>query len=273
MNKTDQIKFYGVTKSTKSETTLDAALEELSTLGYTTIDSGLSKQGLAELSDIFDSSSGKYIADVGGLNRLKSIDEHNTFRCPMKYDRQFLTLAMNAQILEPVQRAIGQPPVLPQQNGIVNPKNSTTYNQGLWHRDLPYQHVVFLRPIAANALFCLDDFTLENGAPKVLARTHKQENFPSEKYVTKHFEQITVKAGTFIVLDCMMYHSGSENQTSKDRSAVNHVYTIPLLRQQVSLPTELGEKYPQSIEEVRFLGYPYETPSTVSDFLNQREAR
>ncbi len=68
--------------------------------------------------------------------------------------------------------------VLSQKNGIINPTNAAQYDQGAWHRDLPYQHVIFSWPMATNALFCMDDFTSENGAMNMLPATHKQEESP-----------------------------------------------------------------------------------------------
>jgi hypothetical protein len=85
---------------------------------------------------------------------LARIDEHNTIRTPFAYDGSLLTLARNPAILEICKRLIGGYQILSQQNGVINPP-ARTYNQGAWHRDLPYQHVVFSRPMAINALFCL----------------------------------------------------------------------------------------------------------------------
>src|SRR3546814_5583379 len=51
---------------------------------------------------------------------------------------------------------------------IVNPAEHQSYGQGLFHRDLPHQHFVSSRPLAINALFCIDAFLEANGATLVV---------------------------------------------------------------------------------------------------------
>jgi ectoine hydroxylase-related dioxygenase (phytanoyl-CoA dioxygenase family) len=123
--------------------------------------------------------------------------------------KSLLAPARNPVILEICKRSISGDQILSQQNGVINPP-AKTYNQGAWHRDLPYQHVVFSRPMAINALFCLDPFTAENGATMVLPATHKQEEFPSDRFVDGSTVQVCAPAGSDIVLDCMLCHSGAE---------------------------------------------------------------
>lgn len=160
--------------------------------------------------------------------------------------------------------------ILSQQNGVINPAGENSYNQAFWHRDLPYQHVVFSRPIAVNALYCVDDFTVENGATLVLPASHLAEKFPSEDFVSSECRQVTAPAGSFIVLDCMTYHRGAINRTSLNRRAVNHVFTIPFLRQQIDLPGLLGENFTRDPEERRVLGYEARTPMSDLDYFQQR---
>jgi ectoine hydroxylase-related dioxygenase (phytanoyl-CoA dioxygenase family) len=266
-------KYYGVHFRNKVATATDKAAEELATLGYTIVDSGLNTAELNDLSDKFDAARDLADKAAGGRERLEKVDEHNTLRCPMKYDRSFLSLAMLPVIRDLALRMIGPYIVLSQQNGIINPGAQKSYNQGLWHRDLPYQHAHFSRPLAINTLFCLDEFTRENGTTFVLPATHKQENFPSETFVETHAVQVPAKRGSFIVLDAMIYHSGGVNYTQTERRGVNHVITTPIFRQQINLPTELGADYPKTEEERQYLGYDVETPGTFEAYIQSRERR
>ena len=212
-------------------------------LGYGIIDGGYELSWLSSLSDAFDRTWERYQSEYGGDEWLKAIDEHNTIRLPLANEPMFLELAANGKILEICSRLISGYAILNQQNGIINPPRGARYNQGAWHRDLPYQHFVSSRPLAINALFCLDPFTVENGATKVLPASHRQEAFPSDDFVEQHAATVTAPAGSFIVLDCMMFHSGGVNTTASPRRAVNHVYSIPLIRQQIDLPGALGEDF------------------------------
>jgi ectoine hydroxylase-related dioxygenase (phytanoyl-CoA dioxygenase family) len=207
----------------------------------------------------------------GGVERLKNLDEHNTIRLPLALDREFLNLARNDKILAICEALLGPYFILNQQNGIINPPKRERYNQGSFHRDLPYQHFVSSRPIAVNALFCLDEFTLNNGATLAIVASHKQEAFPSDQVIRRHAVQITAPRGSFIVLDCMLFHSGGVNETNTPRRAVNHVYSIPLLRQQIDLPAALAGLYSDDPDAAKLLGYGVDTPRSVADYYLTRE--
>ena len=185
----------------------------------------------------------------------------------------FLDLARNETILAIARRLLGDYVVLGQQNGIVNPPNAVRYNQSAFHRDLPYQHFVSSRPLAINALFCIDPFTVENGATHVIPASHKSEAFPSDAMVEASEISVSAKSGSFIVLDCMVFHCGGVNTTDRQRRAVNHVYSVPILRQQIELSSELGDKYTDDPDTRRFLGYDVRTPASVSAYYDTRRGK
>jgi ectoine hydroxylase-related dioxygenase (phytanoyl-CoA dioxygenase family) len=209
----------------------------------------------------------------GGIDRLRSINEHHSLRLPLHYDRSMLELATNAVVLAITRRLIGDYIVLNQQNGVINPASGEPYNQGRWHRDLPYQHFVSSHPLAVNALFCLDPFRADNGATFVLPGSQHIEAFPSDEMVERAAIQITAPAGSFIMLDGMTYHSGGVNLTDKRRRGVNHVYTIPLIKQQIDLPRCLGQEFSSDPEERKLLGYGIETPLSLEEYLMGRATR
>jgi ectoine hydroxylase-related dioxygenase (phytanoyl-CoA dioxygenase family) len=264
---------YGVLEQTVSPTDVDRAIESIRTLGYTVLDSGYPPDRLQELSAAFERARTNAAAKHGGFAALTAIDEHNTIRVPLAYEQVFLELASNARVLEVCRRLIADYIVLSQQNGVINPPRGERYNQGAWHRDLPYQHFVSSRPLAINALFCLDAFTIENGATQVLPASHRQEAFPSDSFIANSAVAIEAPAGSFILLDCMLFHAGGVNGTDRPRRAVNHVYTIPMLRQQIDLPNLLGEDFVSDPQLRRLLGYDVRTPSTIDEFFKSRPQR
>jgi hypothetical protein len=261
---------YGVVEQTESNTDVDYACENIRQLGFGILEGGYSQEWLSSLSDSFDSVLKRYYAEHGGREALRAIDEHNTIRLPMYYEPIFLELATNAGILEICGKLISGYCILNQQNGVINPALSERYNQGAWHRDLPYQHFVTSRPLAINALFCLDPFTIENGATRVLPASHRQEAFPSDHFVEREAVTISAPAGSFIILDCMTFHAGGINSTDRVRRAINHVYSIPLLRQQIDLPRVLGDNFTADSKFRKLLGYNVSTPASVREFLASR---
>jgi ectoine hydroxylase-related dioxygenase (phytanoyl-CoA dioxygenase family) len=269
----DHTKRYGVIRQTVSDSDIDQVAESIRRLGYGIVDGGYDDTALADMSAAFERARERYCREHGGAAALEAIDEHNTIRLPLAYEPAFLELAANRTILELCARLIAGYVVLNQQNGVINPPHAQRYNQGAWHRDLPYQHFVSSRPLAINALFCLDAFTIENGATRVLPASHQQEDFPSDRFIESEAATVGAPAGSFIVLDCMAYHSGGVNRTERPRRAVNQVYSIPLIKQQVDLPAALGEQFTADPQLRKLLGYDVRTPHSVGDYLASRAGK
>lgn len=257
---------YGVIFQEISESELDLAIEELRRVGYAVIDSGFSDEKIKKISQEFNSARLNYIGVYGEQN-LRTKNEFHTIRALLSNGKLFIDLAMNRNVLSVISKLIVGKFILTQQNGVVNPPNEK-YNQGAWHRDLPYQHFVSTNPLAINALFCVDDFTIENGSTYVLPASHLNTKFPSDHYINASATQVLAKAGQFILLDCMTYHSGGFNSTGFERRAINHVYAIPFFKQQISIPNLLKD-YDLTIDQKEILGFNYTEPNTINEFLNK----
>lgn len=260
---------YGVRTANQVAGPVDEAAETVAMMGYALVDSGLSKSEIEDLSERFDRLHRDY-GDLHGRDRLAALNEIDSVRCPLADDPAFLALAMNPTVLALGERLLGPSFILNQQNGVINPPKGRRYSQAAFHRDLPYQHFVSSRPLAINALFCLDPFTLENGASLVIPASHKQEAFPSDPVIATHMRQIEAPAGSFLVLDAMTYHSGGANRTDRARRAVNHVYTIAMMRQQIDLPAYLGDDFSDDPAVRQLLGFRHPTARSVGEFIGQR---
>lgn len=259
---------YGVYRECKNSSNLSFIEEQVRRLGYAVLDPGFSIEKIKKISSVFNASRCRYIEEYGE-DYLKGIDEYNTIRSPLTYGgSEFVELALEESLLAVVGRLISGKFILNQQNGIVNPAGEE-YNQGLWHRDLPYQHFISSQPIAINAIYCVDDFTRENGATFVLPASHKSEVFPSEKFISNNACQIEVKAGSFIILDCMLYHAGGSNISRSDRRGINHMYNIPFMKQQISIPGNIISDS-LSDNDKYILGFGSVEPSSVSSYLKSR---
>lgn len=259
---------YGVLDQRVIVDDIDRVAEQITYLGYSVVESGYTAAEIDDIRRIFDETHRMYMERYGE-RALREIDEHNGIRLPLAFDDAFLRLAANARVIEIVKRLVRNKFVLNQQNAIINPSGKT-YNQALWHRDLPYQHFVSSKPLAINALYCVDEFTTQNGATFVLPASHTQEAFPSDAYIESNAKQVVASAGSFIVLDCMVFHRGGPNGTSAPRRAVNHVYTTAFIKQQIDIPSALGSGRMLSPETAELLGFRYRIPGTVDEFLRSR---
>lgn len=263
---------YGVLGQTASGSDVDRAVEAIRILGYAVIKGGYDQAWIDRLSASFDRVHQRRFDEYGGADGLRAIDEHNTIRAPLASEPQFLELASNACVLEICRKAIADYVILNQQNGVINPARTETYSQGAWHRDLPYQHFVTSRPLAISALFCLDPFTRANGATLVIPASHRMEDFPSDNFIADGAIPIEAPVGSFILFDGMLFHRGGDNTTDQPRRAINHVYTIPPIRQQIDLPSTLGDNFTADAGLRRLLGYDLRTPRSIAEFLQGRRS-
>ena len=268
----EAFRHYGIHRQTQADTVVDRAAELIGLVGYAVVDAGYGADHMAALSAAFDRAV-ETMYDKYGRDALAKIDEHNTIRAPLASDRLFLDLALNSNVLAVCRRLMGEYVILNQQNGVINPPDAQRYNQGAFHRDLPYQHFVSSHPLAINALFCLDPFTQENGATYVLPASHKSEPFPSEAAIGALQQQVSAPAGSFIILDCMLFHRGGVNRTSTPRRAVNHVYSIPFIRQQIDLPKLLGKGFTDDPDTRLILGFDVQSPEDIAGYYALRNAR
>ena len=262
------VESYGILVQDNHGSEFDEIAEQVRRLGYAILDSGYSAEELKQISEAFNLTRTNYIQAYGEAH-LRSAREFHTIRAPLTHgDPVFVRLATNTNLLSVLDKLIHGKFILNQQNGGINPPGET-YNQGAWHRDLPYQHYISNSPLAVNALFCVDDFTLENGSTFVLPATHKTANYPSESYIRRNALQVEAKAGQYILLDCMIFHSGGFNRTDKERRAVNHVYTIPYFKQQIKLPELLQHLDLESYQKELF-GFNFQEPISIENYLNGR---
>jgi ectoine hydroxylase-related dioxygenase (phytanoyl-CoA dioxygenase family) len=78
----------------------------------------------------------------------------------------------------------------------------------------------------ANTIFMLDDFTLDNGATRVVPGSHKWGQRPQEQMAdpfAAHPDQILVtgKAGTIVICNAHTWHGGTANRTNAPRRAMH----------------------------------------------------
>ncbi|KAE8759329.1 phytanoyl-CoA dioxygenase [Paraburkholderia madseniana] len=263
---------HGVTQRLASEDAIDEAVAEMRINGYTILDSGLPADVIERLKSGIDRIYQAQISEFGDEQALASISDTDIARCTLAYDPDFLTLATAPNLMKLATRLLGSEFVLMQQNGIINRPDRQNY-QVKWHRDLSYQHWTSSKTIAFNALLCVDEFTNENGASFVLPATHHIEEFPTDQFASRHEKQIAARAGSFIVLDAMLYHRGGINVSTDVRRAVNHLIGLPFLAQQVNLQTALestGMPAPTDPNVLKYLGFRWSPATHAKDWRERR---
>jgi ectoine hydroxylase-related dioxygenase (phytanoyl-CoA dioxygenase family) len=263
---------YGVSEQTAATTAIDVAVETIALRGYVVVDGGYAAEEIEAFAGAFDRAH-RAMEERYGLAALEALGEQHDVRLPLFYDRRFIQLVTNPTVVAICRRLLGEYIVLNQQNGVVNPKGGARYSQTRYHRDLPYQHFVSSRPLAVSALYCVDAFTLDNGATALIPGSHKQEAFPSDSLVEALSVQVPAPAGSFLVFDSMVFHAAPPNRSARDRRGVNHVYTIPLIKPLIDVAGALGESFTEDRDLRRLLGYDVRVPPDVSAYYEQRRRR
>lgn len=263
---------YGVLEQTLSIDGIAVHVERLRVDGWTIVPSTLSRDEVREIRKTLLACLDRQAVRTGGRDVLERIGEADTLRAPLLEHETFLDAARDPTVLAVVARLLGDYFILSQQNGVVaRPGND--HHQAAYHRDLPYQHFTTSRSIAVNALLCLDDFTADRGSTRLLPGTHKMESFPSDAYIERQEMASEVSAGCYLMFDSMVYHRGGTNIEQEPRCALNNLYSIPILKQQISLPRALDGKWADDPELARFLGYETEAADSVADYHRRRAAR
>jgi Phytanoyl-CoA dioxygenase (PhyH) len=80
-----------------------------------------------------------------------------------------------------------------------------------------------------NCVWMLDDFTLENGALRVVPGSHNWHKKPQEEMADPYAEHpqqllVTGKAGTVVVMNAHTWHGGTANRTDKERRALHSFF-------------------------------------------------
>ncbi len=84
-------------------------------------------------------------------------------------------------------------------------------------------------PWVCNVVWMLDDFTAENGALRVVPGSHRWGQRPADVLAdpwAPHPEQtlLTAAAGSVVVFDAHLWHSGTRNRTDRPRRALHAFY-------------------------------------------------
>jgi ectoine hydroxylase-related dioxygenase (phytanoyl-CoA dioxygenase family) len=240
--------------------------------GYSVLPDLLTAEQVADISGRLDRLLERQADEFGGAARLAAIADSLTVRCPLAYDEQFLALATNETLLALCRSFLGDYVVLMQQNGIVNPSDST-HTQQSYHRDLPYQQFVSSRPLAISALWCVDPFLPETGATMVVPGSHRLEVPPSPETAASLEVPVSAPSGSCIVFDSMLVHRAGVNRSGRARRGVNHVFSVPIIAQQISFPAMLAGRYSDQPALARLLGYESMPADSVVGWRERRLRR
>lgn len=134
------------------------------------------------------------------------------------------------------------------------PGSDTTY----WHVDHPYWTIkppYPTWPMCCMCIWCLDDFTIENGAPAGIPGSHQRPYLPDmDKQWVEEAEVLTGPRGSVILADGAWWHTSRPNRTDQPRVAVIGKYIRSFCTPQEDLTVQLADIDQPSDELKRLFG-------------------
>lgn len=253
---------HGVYERHRNETEVDVNIEEISRNGFTVLKNVLTDDEIVYTRHKLDEIYQKQV-DEFGLDNLIKLKDRYIVRSMLAYDDFFLhKIACNEKLITVVKKILGNNISLSSQVGILNPPDDKLY-QTAWHRDLQYQHFTISRPIAVQTLFCIDPFDAKTGGTFFISGSHLHESFPSDEYTKKHETQIVANPGDAVVFDALTYHRAGENTSPNIRRAINNLYTLPIIQQQINFSRMMNGRFKDDTFLAGLLGYRWETANSV----------
>lgn len=111
-------------------------------------------------------------------------------------------------------------------------------------------------PIICNTMWAITDFTEENGATRLVPRSHLEDEPPNplQEYDTIPAE---MEAGSVLVWVGSLWHGGGANRTDQRRTGIAMNYCAGFVRQQenqqLGIPFDLARRFPRRLQEL--VGY------------------
>lgn len=186
----------------------------------------------------------------------------------------FMDYLLWSEVLEPYfAEYFGGKYILNSFGGAINRAHSKSYAHYV-HRDVRSYSPDL--PLIINTLVMLDDFTEHNGATYLMPgshRTHPEK--PTDKEFFAKAIRALAPAGSILMFDSNIWHSGGENTTDNDRCSVTPMYCQPFVKPQFDYPRVLGydkgDKYSAFMRQI--IGYNSRIPATLDEWYQPPEKR
>ena len=240
--------------STKNQSTVEKAVEEIKESGYAIVPSFLSPEKVDELrvslEPIFALTGNRDVKDgKRGWPGKQTVHIPNLYAKTRAIDNLSIDPVLISIMEGVLGRAFQMSVAVAMCPGPGADKQGLHQDDG--HYPVPRPHL----PLVANTLIALDDFTEQNGATMLVPESHKwdKELDPEAEVFRAEME-----AGDLLVWDGAVWHGGGENKTKDQiRRSINLNFNVSWLRQQenqyIGIPREVIREMPEKLQ--RLLGY------------------
>jgi len=118
-------------------------------------------------------------------------------------------------------------------------------------------------------MWILDDFTLANGATKVLPGSHHSKVVPTNEYFEDNSVQLVCKKGSLVIFNARVWHRAGENTTERWRHSLTMNACRPYMKQRMdwvrAIPQEIATQLNDQAR--RIIGYDTRLPTHLGEFF------
>jgi len=144
------------------------------------------------------------------------------------HDPVFCELAEHPLAIEVVRRTLGWPASLSSMSANVTNAGGASM---MLHTDQGYLPGPLMQPWVFNLCWCIDDFTVENGATLIAPGSHRVLGaLPAD--AADRMVPTVAPAGSLVVFDGRLWHTNGINTNGVSRAGIFAVYTLPWLMPQ-----------------------------------------
>ena len=126
-----------------------------------------------------------------------------------------------------------------------------------------------------NMLVMLDDFTVANGATRVIKGSHLQPIQPDDQEFNARSEPILGPAGSVVLFNSYLWHRGTLNTTQENRVALTLSFGPAFIKPQLDYARMLGDARGRELSPLsrQVLGFNSLVPTSLDEWYRPKERR
>jgi len=247
---------------------------ELKEKGYTLMPSFFDKNYMDTVSDSIDNSY-KFCREIQIKNGIDAVTNGTVHHLLATNDNIYLDILekiSNSPVYEFIKKYFNGNFIVNSYGGVINITSTPSYVANV-HRDIRFFSGDF--PLMLNMLIMLDDFTLENGATYLLAKSHLKEERPSDKLFYEQSDRAIGKKGDVLFFNSNLWHAAGINTTDNVRRAITITFTKPFMKQQLDYSRAIGYENVQKLSTAlqQVIGFYSRIPSNLDEWYQKPEER
>lgn len=204
--------------------------QELHTNGFLVIPNALSKETcdryVIELEKSYEKYSAFYVNNKTSHNLNNVANEKIVFNVHNKHDC-FLEILDKNPVYPIVKNLLTLGSYNKEEPVVLRQLTGRTPLKGMKAQQLHNDARIFgcHYPIMAVVIWMLEDFTLDNGATRIVPGSHRFLDYPEDGLKHADEEVITGEKGTALIIDGQLWHASNENVTDFSRWCILSTYT------------------------------------------------